>query len=102
MAQNILALLPEPNIPGAAIGQNNYVFNSTREKTTNAVNAKLNYNPTHERPAVASASASSGRRSSTPAPSASYGGPANGGFGGTGTRTPTAAPSPGRGRSARA
>ena len=47
VAQNILAQIPQPNIPGAAFGQVNYELpSSEREKTTNAFNVKLNYNPT--------------------------------------------------------
>ena len=47
VAQSILAQIPLPNIPGAAFGQVNYELpSSEREKTTNAFNAKLNYNPT--------------------------------------------------------
>jgi hypothetical protein len=47
VAQAILAQIPLPNIPGAAFGQVNYELpSSEREKTTNAFNAKLNYNPT--------------------------------------------------------
>jgi len=46
VAQNILALIPQPNIPGAAPGQVNYELpSSEREKTTDAFNVKLNYNP---------------------------------------------------------
>jgi len=46
VARNILALMPQPNIPGAAFGQVNYELpSSEREKTTNAFNVKLNYNP---------------------------------------------------------
>jgi hypothetical protein len=42
----ILAKIPQPNIPGAAFGQVNYELpSSEREKTTDAVNVKLNYNP---------------------------------------------------------
>jgi len=45
VARNILALVPQPNVPGA-FGQVNYELpSSDREKTTNAVNVKLNYNP---------------------------------------------------------
>ena len=83
VAQSILALLPQPNIPGVALGQNNYEFRSTREKTTNAVNAKLNYNPTNkdqmslrfsfQRPEILD-----------PGTFGQYGGPANGGFHGSG------------------
>jgi outer membrane receptor protein involved in Fe transport len=46
VARNILALLPAPNIPGAAPGQVNFELpTSEREKTTNAFNVKLNYSP---------------------------------------------------------
>ena len=46
-ARNILDLMPAPNIPGVAFGQVNYELpSSEREKTTNAFNVKLNYNPT--------------------------------------------------------
>jgi hypothetical protein len=46
VARNILALMPLPNVPGAAFGQVNYeLASSEREKTTNAFNIKLNYNP---------------------------------------------------------
>jgi hypothetical protein len=83
VALNILKLLPQPNIPGVAFGQNNYEFSSTREKTTDAVNTKLNYNPTNsdqltfrfsfQRPEIFD-----------PSTYGVYGGPSNGGFGGTG------------------
>ena len=47
VALNILAQIPQPNIPGAAFGQVNYELpSSEREKTTDAFNVKLNYNPT--------------------------------------------------------
>ncbi len=46
IALNILSRLPAPNIPGAAFGQVNYELpSSEREKTTDAFNVKLNYNP---------------------------------------------------------
>ena len=46
IARNILARLPQPNIPGAAFGQVNYELpSSEREKTTNQANLKLNFNP---------------------------------------------------------
>jgi hypothetical protein len=85
VALKTLGLLPLPNIPGVAFGQNNYQFNSTREKTTNAVNAKLNFNPStkdqmslrfsFQRPELFD-----------PSTFGVYGGPANGGFGGSGTQ----------------
>ena len=46
VALNILAKIPAPNVPGAAFGQVNYELpSSEREKTTDAFNVKLNYNP---------------------------------------------------------
>ena len=46
IARAILAKLPAPNVAGAAFGQVNYELpSSEREKTTNAFNVKLNYNP---------------------------------------------------------
>jgi outer membrane receptor protein involved in Fe transport len=46
VALNILAQLPQPNVPGAGFGQVNYELpSSEREKTTDAFNVKLNYNP---------------------------------------------------------
>jgi hypothetical protein len=46
VARNILAKIPAPNVPGAAIGQVNYELPSyERDKTTDAFNVKLNYNP---------------------------------------------------------
>ncbi len=83
VARNILALMPAPNLPGVAFGQSNYEFPSTREKTTNAFNAKLNYNPgvndqlslrfSYQRPEILD-----------PGTYGEYGGPANGGFAGSG------------------
>jgi hypothetical protein len=49
VALNILAQIPQPNIPGVAFGQVNYeIPSSEREKTTDAFNVKLNYNPTQK------------------------------------------------------
>ena len=46
VALNILGQLPQPNVPGAGFGQVNYEPpSSEREKTTDAFNVKLNYNP---------------------------------------------------------
>jgi hypothetical protein len=46
VARNIMAMVPLPNIAGAAPGQVNYELpTSEREKTTNAFNLKMNYNP---------------------------------------------------------
>ncbi len=46
VAKAILARMPSPNVAGAGYGQVNYeLASSEREKTTNAFNVKLNYNP---------------------------------------------------------
>jgi Carboxypeptidase regulatory-like domain len=43
IARRILALIPEPNIPGAALGQINYQVPYQREKTTDAFDVKINH-----------------------------------------------------------
>src|SRR5688572_9132942 len=43
IARRLLAFVPEPNIPGAPLGQNNYQKAQTREKTTDGFDAKINY-----------------------------------------------------------
>jgi hypothetical protein len=83
IAMRLLALLPEPN-QSAALGQNNYVFNGTREKDTDHADIKLTYQATvrdsisyrlsYERPKLFD-----------PGTYGIYGGPSNGGFAGTGT-----------------
>jgi Carboxypeptidase regulatory-like domain len=88
IARRILALLPEPNLPGAAFGQNNYQKAQTREKTTDGFDVKVNhtlnqrdqlsYRTSFMRPVVFD-----------PGLYGIYGGPANGGFAGTGTNTST-------------
>jgi outer membrane receptor protein involved in Fe transport len=84
IARRILSFIPEPNIPGAALGQNNYQAPLVRERTTNAFNAKLNWQ--------ASQNNSLSYRFSFQRPKiydpglyGIYGGPSNGGFAGTGT-----------------
>ena len=86
IAKKLLAFIPEPNIPGVALGQNNYQKAQTREKTTDGFDAKINHTLTQRdqmsyrvsfmRPVVFD-----------PAVFGEYGGPANGGFAGTGTNT---------------
>jgi hypothetical protein len=43
IARKLMAFLPEPNIPGAPLGQNNYQKAQTREKTTDGFDVKVNY-----------------------------------------------------------
>lgn len=88
IARRLLAFLPEPNIPGAPLGQNNYQKAQTREKTTDGFDVKLNY--------TASSKDQMSVRSSfmrpvlfDPGLFGRYGGAANGGFAGTGTNTST-------------
>jgi hypothetical protein len=86
IAGRLLAFIPEPNIAGAALGQNNYQKAQTREKTTDGFDTKLNYTVSDKdqvsarlsfmRPVVFD-----------PGVFEQYGGPTNGGFAGTGTNT---------------
>src|SRR4029079_823867 len=74
------------NVPGAALGQNNFQQAQQREKTTDGFDAKVNhtlnekdsmsYRISFMRPVVFD-----------PGAFGEYGGPANGGFAGTGTNT---------------
>ena len=84
IARKLLAFIPEPNIAGAPLGQNNYQKAQTREKTTDGFDVKLNYTLSQKdqlsyrvsfmRPVVFD-----------PGLFGKYGGAANGGFAGTGT-----------------
>jgi hypothetical protein len=86
IASRLLAFVPLPNIPGAALGQVNFQQAQTRQKTTDGFDAKVNYTPNQKdqmsyrvsfmRPVVFD-----------PGLFGEFGGPANGGFAGTGTNT---------------
>ena len=86
IAKSLLAFVPLPNIPGAALGQVNFQQAQTREKTTDGFDAKVNYTISEKdqmsyrvsfmRPVLFD-----------PGLFGQYGGPANGGFAGTGTNT---------------
>ena len=86
IARRLIALIPEPNIAGAPLGQNNYQKAQVREKTTDAFDTKVNYSLSEknqlsyrlsfQRPVVFD-----------PGLFGEFGGPANGGFAGTGTNT---------------
>jgi hypothetical protein len=88
IARRLLEFLPEPNIAGAPLGQNNYQKAQTREKTTDGFDVKVShtlsekdqfsYRVSYMRPVVFD-----------PGSYGIYGGPANGGFAGTGTNTST-------------
>ena len=84
IARRLIAMIPEPNIAGAPLGQNNYQKAQVREKTTDAFDTKVNYSLNQKdqisyrlsfmRPVVFD-----------PGPFGEFGGPANDGFAGTGT-----------------
>ena len=84
IARRLLQFVPEPNIPGAPLGQANFQKAQTREKTTDGFDTKLNYSASAKdqfsvrlsfmRPVVFD-----------PGAFGEYGGPANDGFAGTGT-----------------
>ena len=86
IAGRLLAFIPEPNIAGAPLGQNNYQKAQVREKTTDAFDTKLNWSMSEKNQI-------SGRLSFQrpvvfdPGLFGEYGGAANGGFAGTGTNT---------------
>ena len=86
IARRLLGFIPEPNVEGATLGQNNFQKAQVREKTTDAFDTKINYTLSDknqlsyrisfQRPVVFD-----------PGPYNEYGGPANDGFAGTGTNT---------------
>ncbi len=86
IARRLLGFIPEPNIAGAPLGQNNYQKSQIREKTTDAFDTKLNYSMSEKNQL-------SGRLSFQrpvvfdPGLFGEYGGAANGGFAGSGTNT---------------
>ncbi len=86
IAKKLLGFLQAPNIPGAALGTQNFIFNEVFKKTTNAFDTKINYNITDNN---ALSYRFSFQRPNVFQPSAYgiYGGPnSGGGFGGTGSQ----------------
>ena len=84
IARALLQLMPEPNVPGAPLGQNNYQKAQTREKTTDAFDVKLNYT-VNEKDQVSYRVSFQRPVVFDPGPYGIAGGPANDGFAGTGT-----------------
>jgi hypothetical protein len=86
IARQLMAFIPEPNITGAPLGQDNYQKAQTREKTTDGFDTKLNYT-------VSEKNQLSGRLSFQrplifdPGVYNEFGGPSKDGFAGTGTNT---------------
>jgi hypothetical protein len=79
-----MAFIPEPNIAGAPLGQNNYQKAQVREKTTDGFDTKLNYT-LNQRDALSYRLSFMRPVVFDPGLYGIYGGPANGGFAGTGT-----------------
>ena len=86
IARRILSFVPEPNIPGAPLGQANYTQTQTREKTTDGFDAKVNYSM-NERDSMSYRLSFMRPVVFDPGQWRQYGGPANGGFAGEGTNT---------------
>ena len=88
IARRLLQFVPEPNIPNAAIGRDNYQKAQTREKTTDGFDAKINYTLS-ERDSTSFRVSFMRPVVFDPGLYGQYGGPANGGFAGIGTNTST-------------
>jgi hypothetical protein len=86
LALALIQNMPLPNIAGAGFGQQNYQGTSTREKTTDSFDVKLNW-AANDRNQVSGRFSFQRPEVADPAPEgyAPYGGPANGGFVASGT-----------------
>ncbi len=85
IALKLLAFLPAPNIAGASLGNQNFVVNTVRERTTHSFDVKTNYNPT-DKNAIAVRFSYQQPEIFDPGSYGIYGGPANDGFAGGGTQ----------------
>jgi hypothetical protein len=85
ITQKLLAFLPAPNIAGAALGTQNFVVNTVRERTTHSMDAKVNYNLT-DRDTLAIRFSYQQPKIFDPGAYGIYGGPAGDGFAGSGTQ----------------
>jgi hypothetical protein len=83
IAKNILALIPEPNIPGALVGRENFVVNTIRVRETHSFDTKLNYHLS-EKNQFAVRFSFQRPKLFDPGSYGVYGGPANDGFAGSG------------------
>jgi hypothetical protein len=84
VAQNILKLMPAPNVPGAAFGQVNFQQSQVREKTFNGFDVKLNYT-LNDKNSLSYRFGWQQPEVFDPGPYGDVGGPVNDGFAGTGT-----------------
>jgi hypothetical protein len=85
ITQKLLALLPAPNVAGAALGTQNFVINTVRERTTHQFDTKINYN-LNEKNAFAVRFSYQQPKIFDPGAYGIYGGPAGDGFAGSGTQ----------------
>jgi hypothetical protein len=85
IAQQLMKFIPLPNLT-APLGQNNFVQDQTREKTTDGFDAKVNYT-LNQRDQMSARLSFMRPVLFDPGLYGQYGGPANGGFAGTGTNT---------------
>src|SRR3954462_10397062 len=86
VARKLLAFIPEPNIPNAALGPNNWTKAAGPEKTTAGSDTKANY-PISPKNSMSYRVSFMRPVVFDPGAFGDYGGPANGGFAGTGTNT---------------
>jgi hypothetical protein len=86
IAKKLLSFLQPPNIAGAALGNQNYVFNEVFTKKTQAFDTKINYN-INEKNVLSYRFSFQRPDVFQPSAYGIYGGPnSGGGFGGTGTQ----------------
>jgi hypothetical protein len=85
IAQKMLAFIPAPNIAGAALGQNNFVVNTVRERKTPSMDVKVNYN-LNDKNAFAIRFSYQRPKIFDPGAYGIFGGPIGDGFAGSGTQ----------------
>ncbi|HEY2434749.1 MAG TPA: TonB-dependent receptor [Vicinamibacterales bacterium] len=85
IASQLMKFIPLPNF-NAPLGQNNFVQDQTREKTTDGFDAKVSYTAS-QRDQLSARLSFMRPVLFDPGLYGQYGGPANGGFAGTGTNT---------------
>jgi len=83
IARKMLAFIPQPNITGAPLGQNNFIVNTVRARETHSFDAKINYQLS-EKNQFAMRFSFQRPEIFDPGSYGVYGGPANDGFAGSG------------------
>ncbi|HEX5084428.1 MAG TPA: carboxypeptidase-like regulatory domain-containing protein, partial [Blastocatellia bacterium] len=85
IAKKMLAFIPAPNIAGAALGQNNFLVNTVRERNTPSMDVKVNYN-LNDKNTFAIRFSYQRPKIFDPGAYGIYGGPIGDGFAGSGTQ----------------